>query len=160
MQFQRTALVGKQTQRRLLLFAGGSHFGVCRPHTLTFDLFLGRQVDEGVWDSSSNLLSQSPKKVEPESDFSRGLDFEVPTSPPMNLHDLTASTDSLGTSSYGQSQMQSHLSKGSNPSRGSEMVAAKTQTGSETPSKRSVDRSVSMEVRAVYDDEAEEKQGP
>ncbi|XP_077773450.1 SRC kinase signaling inhibitor 1 isoform X5 [Podarcis muralis] len=105
-----------------------------------------KQVDEGVWDSSSNLLSQSPKKVEPESDFSRGLDFEVPTSPPMNLHDLTASTDSLGTSSYGQSQMQSHLSKGSNPSRGSEMVAAKTQTGSETPSKRSVDRSVSMEA--------------
>ncbi|XP_053115933.1 SRC kinase signaling inhibitor 1 isoform X11 [Hemicordylus capensis] len=105
-----------------------------------------KQVDEGVWDSSSNLLSQSPKKVEPESDFSRTLDFEVPMSPPMNFHDLTASTDSLGTTSYGQSQGQSHLSKGSNPSRGSEMVAVKTQTGSDTPSKRSVDRSVSVEA--------------
>ncbi|XP_077171774.1 SRC kinase signaling inhibitor 1 isoform X4 [Paroedura picta] len=105
-----------------------------------------RQVDEGVWDSSSNLLSQSPKKVEPESDFSKGLDFEIPTSPPMNLHDLTSSTDSLGTSSFGQSLGQSHVSKSSNPSRGLEMAAVKTQMGSETPSKRNVDRSVSMEA--------------
>ncbi|XP_062994649.1 SRC kinase signaling inhibitor 1 isoform X3 [Elgaria multicarinata webbii] len=104
-----------------------------------------KQVDEGVWDSSSNLLSQSPKKVESENDFSRGLDFEVPTSPPMNLHDLTASTDSLGTTSYGQSQGQSHMSKSGNPSRGSEMVAAKAQTGPETPSKRNINRSVSVE---------------
>uniref|UniRef100_A0A8C5RL92 SRC kinase signaling inhibitor 1 n=1 Tax=Laticauda laticaudata TaxID=8630 RepID=A0A8C5RL92_LATLA len=56
-----------------------------------------KQIDEGVWDSSNNLLSQSPKKVELESDFSRSLDFELPTSPPTNLHDLTSSTDSLGT---------------------------------------------------------------
>ncbi|KAJ6658228.1 hypothetical protein lerEdw1_001495 [Lerista edwardsae] len=103
-----------------------------------------KQVDEGIWDSSSNL-NQSPKKVEPESDFSRSLDFELPTSPPMNLHDLTASTDSLGTTGYGQSQGPIHVSKSSNPSR-SEMVAAKTQTGSETPSKRSMDRSVSVEA--------------
>ncbi|KAL8176044.1 UNVERIFIED_CONTAM: SRC kinase signaling inhibitor 1 [Gekko kuhli] len=105
-----------------------------------------RQVDDGVWDSSSNLLSQSPKKVEPENDFSKGLDFEMPTSPPMNLHDLTSSTDSLGTSSFGQSPGQSHISKSSNPSRGLEMVVIKTQMGTETPSKRNVDRSVSMEA--------------
>nr|XP_020641196.1 SRC kinase signaling inhibitor 1 isoform X3 [Pogona vitticeps]XP_020641197.1 SRC kinase signaling inhibitor 1 isoform X3 [Pogona vitticeps] len=105
-----------------------------------------KQVEEGVWDSSSNLLSQSPKKVEPESDFSRSLDFELPTSPPMNLHDLSTSTDSLSTSSFGQSQGQSHVCKSSNPSRGSEMVAVKTQTGSDIPSKRSVDRSVSVEA--------------
>ncbi|KAH0626802.1 hypothetical protein JD844_002024 [Phrynosoma platyrhinos] len=105
-----------------------------------------KQVDEGVWDSSSNLLTQSPKKVEPENDFSKGLDFEIPTSPPMNLHDLTSSTDSLGMTNYGQSQGQSHMSKSSNPPRGSEIVTAKTQTGSETPSKRSVDRSVSVEA--------------
>uniref|UniRef100_A0A670Z8M2 SRC kinase signaling inhibitor 1 n=1 Tax=Pseudonaja textilis TaxID=8673 RepID=A0A670Z8M2_PSETE len=83
-----------------------------------------KQVDEGVWDSSNNLLSQSPKKVELESDFSRSLDFELPTSPPTNLHDLTSSTD-----------RQSHTSKSSNPSR-----------GSETPSKKSMDRSVSVEA--------------
>ncbi|XP_039188994.1 SRC kinase signaling inhibitor 1 isoform X9 [Crotalus tigris] len=105
-----------------------------------------KQVDEGVWDSSSNLLSQSPKKVELESDFSRSLDFELPTSPPTNLHDLTSSTDSLGTISFGQSQGQSHISKSSNPSRGSEMIVAKPQTGSETPSKKSMDRSVSIEA--------------
>ncbi|XP_067326114.1 SRC kinase signaling inhibitor 1 isoform X7 [Anolis sagrei] len=105
-----------------------------------------KQVDEGIWDSSSNLLTQSPKKVDPDNDFSKSLDFELPTSPPMNLHDLTSSTDSLGTSGYGQSQGQSHMSKGSNPSRGSEMVTVKTQTGCETPSKRIVDRSVSVEA--------------
>ncbi|XP_048374207.1 SRC kinase signaling inhibitor 1 isoform X3 [Sphaerodactylus townsendi] len=105
-----------------------------------------RQVDEGVWDSSSNLLSQSPKKVDPESDFSKGLDFEMPTSPPINLHDLTSLTGSLGTSSFGQSPGQTHISKSSNPSRGSEMAAVKTQMGSETPSKRIVDRTVSMEA--------------
>uniref|UniRef100_A0A803T5H6 SRC kinase signaling inhibitor 1 n=2 Tax=Anolis carolinensis TaxID=28377 RepID=A0A803T5H6_ANOCA len=105
-----------------------------------------KQVDEGIWDSSSNLLTQSPKKVDPDSDFSKGLDFELPTSPPMNLHDLTSSTDSLGTTGYGQSQGQSHMSKGSNPSRVSEMVTVKTQTGCETPSKRIVDRSVSVEA--------------
>ncbi|XP_060112085.1 SRC kinase signaling inhibitor 1 isoform X3 [Heteronotia binoei] len=105
-----------------------------------------RHVDEGVWDPSSNLLSQSPKKVEPENDFSKGLDFEMPTSPPINLHDLTSSTDSLGTSSFGQSSGQSHISKSSNPCRGLEMASVKTQMGSETPSKRNVDRSVSMEA--------------
>uniref|UniRef100_A0A8C8BBE5 SRC kinase signaling inhibitor 1 n=1 Tax=Otus sunia TaxID=257818 RepID=A0A8C8BBE5_9STRI len=73
-----------------------------------------RQVDEGVWTSPSNL-SQSPKKVAPETDFSKGMDLEVPTSPPVNLHHLT-------------------------------MVPAKTQTGPETPSKKSADKAVSVEA--------------
>uniref|UniRef100_A0A8C3PTB1 SRC kinase signaling inhibitor 1 n=1 Tax=Calidris pygmaea TaxID=425635 RepID=A0A8C3PTB1_9CHAR len=74
-----------------------------------------RQVDEGVWTSPSNL-SQSPKKVAPETDFSKGLDLEMPTSPPVSLHHLTA------------------------------MVPAKTQTGPETPSKKSADKAVSVEA--------------
>uniref|UniRef100_A0A8C4YCF1 SRC kinase signaling inhibitor 1 n=1 Tax=Gopherus evgoodei TaxID=1825980 RepID=A0A8C4YCF1_9SAUR len=73
-----------------------------------------RQVDESMW-APSNNLSQSPKKVTSETDFSKGLDFEVPTSPPMNLHDLT-------------------------------MVPAKTQTGPETPGRRSADKAVSVEA--------------
>uniref|UniRef100_A0A8C3SPF4 SRC kinase signaling inhibitor 1 n=1 Tax=Chelydra serpentina TaxID=8475 RepID=A0A8C3SPF4_CHESE len=83
-------------------------------------------VDESMWAPSSNL-SQSPKKVAPETDFSKGLDFEVPTSPPMNLHDLTSSTDTLGTPAP-------------------EMVPAKTQTGPETPGRRSADKAVSVEA--------------
>uniref|UniRef100_A0A663E6N2 SRC kinase signaling inhibitor 1 n=1 Tax=Aquila chrysaetos chrysaetos TaxID=223781 RepID=A0A663E6N2_AQUCH len=79
-----------------------------------------RQVDEGVWTSPSNL-SQSPKKVAPETDFSKGLDLEMPTSPPVNLHHLTAVTETL-------------------------MVPAKTQTGPETPSKKSADKAVSVEA--------------
>uniref|UniRef100_A0A8B9SLF9 SRC kinase signaling inhibitor 1 n=1 Tax=Anas platyrhynchos TaxID=8839 RepID=A0A8B9SLF9_ANAPL len=74
-----------------------------------------RQVDEGVW-TPPNTLSQSPKKMAPETDFSKGLELEMPTSPPVSLHHLTA------------------------------MVPAKTQTGPETPSKKSADKAVSVEA--------------
>ncbi|XP_064030580.1 SRC kinase signaling inhibitor 1 isoform X6 [Pogoniulus pusillus] len=106
-----------------------------------------RQVDEGVWSSPSNL-SQSPKKVAPETDFSKGLDLEVPTSPPVNLHHLAGVTETLGMPSFGHSppQTQAHPSKSNNPSRAPEMVPAKTQTGPETPSKKSADKAVSVEA--------------
>ncbi|XP_042643071.1 SRC kinase signaling inhibitor 1 isoform X13 [Tyto alba] len=103
-----------------------------------------RQVDEGVWTSPSNL-SQSPKK---ETDFSKGLDLEGPSSPPVNLHHLAAVTETLGMPSFGHSppQTQTHPSKSNNPSRAPEMVPAKTQTGPETPSKKSADKAVSVEA--------------
>ncbi|XP_009333569.1 PREDICTED: SRC kinase signaling inhibitor 1, partial [Pygoscelis adeliae] len=106
-----------------------------------------RQVDEGVWTSPSNL-SQSPKKVAPETDFGKGLDLEMPPSPPVSLHHLTAVTETLGMPSFGHSppQTQTHPSKGTNPSRAPEMVPAKTQTGPETPSKKSADKAVSVEA--------------
>ncbi|KFP84887.1 SRC kinase signaling inhibitor 1, partial [Acanthisitta chloris] len=83
-----------------------------------------RQVDEGVWTSPSSL-SQSPKKVAPETDFSKGLDLEMPTSPPVSLHHLTAATETLGMPSFGHSppQTQTHPSKSNNPSRAPEMAA-------------------------------------
>uniref|UniRef100_A0A8U8BUL7 Uncharacterized protein n=1 Tax=Geospiza parvula TaxID=87175 RepID=A0A8U8BUL7_GEOPR len=76
-----------------------------------------RQVDEGVWSSPSSL-SQSPKKVAPEADFSKGLELEMPTSPPVSLHHLTGTPEPLGF----------------------------TQTGPETPSKKSADKVVSVEA--------------
>ncbi|XP_010155935.1 PREDICTED: SRC kinase signaling inhibitor 1, partial [Eurypyga helias] len=85
-----------------------------------------RQVEEGVWTSPSNL-SQSPKKVAPETDFSKGLDLEMPTSPPVSRH---------------RDPGHAH----NNPSRAPEMVPAKTQTGPETPSKKSADKAVSVEA--------------
>uniref|UniRef100_A0A8D0HP74 SRC kinase signaling inhibitor 1 n=1 Tax=Sphenodon punctatus TaxID=8508 RepID=A0A8D0HP74_SPHPU len=104
-----------------------------------------KQVDESVWASSNSLLSQSPKKVALESDYSRSLDFETPTSPLMNFHDLTASTDTLGMSSFDQGH--GHPPKSNNSLRAApEMVPAKTQTGPETPSKKSADKSVSVEA--------------
>lgn len=107
----------------------------------------GRQVEEGVWTPPSNL-SQSPKKVAPETDFSKGLELEMPTSPPVNLHHLAAVTETLGMPSFGHSppQTQTHPPKSNNPSRAPEMVPAKTQTGPETPSKKSADKAVSVEV--------------
>ncbi|XP_009639614.1 SRC kinase signaling inhibitor 1, partial [Egretta garzetta] len=112
-----------------------------------------RQVDEGVWTSPS-ILSQSPKKVAPETDFSKGLDLEMPTSPPVSLHHLTAGTETLGMPSFGHSppQTQTHPSKSNNPSRAPEKGPAKTQTGPETPSKKSADKAVSVEHRLCPDE--------
>ncbi|NXK95022.1 SRCN1 inhibitor, partial [Formicarius rufipectus] len=86
--------------------------------------------------------------VAPEADFSKGLDLEMPTSPPVSLHHLTAATETLGMPSFGHSppQPQPHPSKSNNPSRAPEMVPAKTQTGPETPSKKSADKAVSVEA--------------
>ncbi|NXJ58250.1 SRCN1 inhibitor, partial [Spizaetus tyrannus] len=86
--------------------------------------------------------------VAPETDFSKGLDLEMPTSPPVNLHHLTAVTETLAMPSFGHSppQTQTHPSKSNNPSRAPEMVPAKTQTGPETPSKKSADKAVSVEA--------------
>ncbi|NWT05898.1 SRCN1 inhibitor, partial [Mionectes macconnelli] len=86
--------------------------------------------------------------VAPETDFSKGLDLEMPTSPPVSLHHLTATSESLGMPSFGHSppQSQSHPSKSNNPARAPEMVPAKTQTGPETPSKKSADKAVSVEA--------------
>ncbi|NXE84095.1 SRCN1 inhibitor, partial [Cochlearius cochlearius] len=86
--------------------------------------------------------------VAPETDFSKGLDLEMPTSPPVSLHHLTAGTETLGMPSFGHSppQTQTHPSKSNNPSRAPEMVPAKTQTGPETPSKKSADKAVSVEA--------------
>ncbi|XP_063034869.1 SRC kinase signaling inhibitor 1 isoform X7 [Melospiza melodia melodia] len=100
-----------------------------------------RQVEEGVWSSPSSL-SQSPKKVAPETDFSKGLELEMPTSPPVSLHHLTGTPEPLGFTP----QPQSHPGKSNNPSRAPEMVPAKTQTGPETPSKKSADKAVSVEA--------------
>ncbi|NXX10853.1 SRCN1 inhibitor, partial [Podargus strigoides] len=84
----------------------------------------------------------------PETDFSKGLELEMPTSPPVSLHHLTAATETLGMPSFGHSppQTQTHPSKSNNPSRAPEMVPAKTQTGPETPSKKSADKAVSVEA--------------
>ncbi|NXN93826.1 SRCN1 inhibitor, partial [Rhinopomastus cyanomelas] len=84
--------------------------------------------------------------VAPETDFSKGLELEMPTSPPMNLHHLTSVTDSLG---FGHSPPpgQSHPSKSNNPTRAApEMVPAKTQTGPDAPGKKSADKAVSVEA--------------
>ncbi|NXY11981.1 SRCN1 inhibitor, partial [Pteruthius melanotis] len=87
--------------------------------------------------------------VAPETDFSKGLELEMPTSPPVSLHHLTAAPEPLGVpGGFGHSppQPQSHGGKSNNPSRAPEMVPAKTQTGPETPGKKSADKAVSVEA--------------
>ncbi|NXX98399.1 SRCN1 inhibitor, partial [Centropus bengalensis] len=86
--------------------------------------------------------------VAPETDFSKGLDLDMPTSPPVSLHHLPSVSETLGMPSFGQSppQTQTPSSKSNNPSRAPEMVPAKTQTGPDTPSKKSADKAVSVEA--------------
>ncbi|XP_023573823.1 SRC kinase signaling inhibitor 1 isoform X3 [Octodon degus] len=84
-----------------------------------------RQVDEGVWPPPNNLLSQSPKKVTAETDFSKGLDFDMPPpSPPLNLHELS-----------GPAEGPPLTPKGGNPIK-----------GLDAPGKRSADKAVSVEA--------------
>ncbi|ELK01592.1 p130Cas-associated protein [Pteropus alecto] len=84
-----------------------------------------RQVDEGVWPPPNNLLNQSPKKVTAETDFNKSLDFEMPPpSPPLNLHELS-----------GPAEGAPAAPKGGNPTK-----------GLDAPSKRSVDKAVSVEA--------------
>ncbi|NXE70450.1 SRCN1 inhibitor, partial [Calcarius ornatus] len=80
--------------------------------------------------------------VAPETDFSKGLELEMPPSPPVSLHHLAGTAEPLGFAA----QPQGHPGKGNNPSRAPEMVPAKTQTGPETPSKKSADKAVSVEA--------------
>ncbi|XP_072775080.1 SRC kinase signaling inhibitor 1 isoform X3 [Taeniopygia guttata] len=103
-----------------------------------------RQVDEGVWSSPSSL-SQSPKKVAPETDFGKALELEMPTSPPVSLHHLTGTAEPLGVPGFAP-QPQSHAGKSNNPSRAPEMVPAKMQTAPETAGKKSADKAVSVEA--------------
>ncbi|GAB1296750.1 SRC kinase-signaling inhibitor 1 [Apodemus speciosus] len=84
-----------------------------------------RQVDEGVWPPPNNLLNQSPKKVAAETDFSKGLDFEIPPpSPPLNLHELS-----------GPAEGTPLTPKSGNPTK-----------GLDAPSKRNTDKAVSVEA--------------
>ncbi|XP_069490775.1 SRC kinase signaling inhibitor 1 isoform X4 [Ambystoma mexicanum] len=113
-----------------------------------------RQVEEGVWHPADNLHNQSPKQVIAESEFTKASDFEFPTSPPMNFNELTSSQtptwESMGHGpGYNQSSScsQTNTQRSHNPSRAGEMVAVKTQTGPEVPTKRmSADKSVSVEA--------------
>ncbi|NXC03151.1 SRCN1 inhibitor, partial [Orthonyx spaldingii] len=86
--------------------------------------------------------------VAPETEFGKGLELEMPTSPPVSLHHLTAAPEPLAVPGFSHSpaQPQSHPGKSSNPSRAPEMVPAKTQTAPETPSKKSADKAVSVEA--------------
>lgn len=82
-------------------------------------------MDEGVWPPPNNLLNQSPKKVAAETDFTKGLDFEIPPpSPPLNLHELS-----------GPAEGAPLTPKSSNPTK-----------VLDAPGKRSADKAVSVEV--------------
>ncbi|KAM8946995.1 SRC kinase signaling inhibitor 1 isoform 2-T2 [Pelodytes ibericus] len=100
-----------------------------------------RQVDEGVWNTPENLHNPSPKQMTTDGEFTKNTDFEIPSSPPTNFHQLS-DTQTHSWESVCHSDASSH----SNPTRG-EMVTVKTQTVPETPNKRvGTEKSVSVEA--------------
>nr|XP_033774177.1 SRC kinase signaling inhibitor 1 isoform X3 [Geotrypetes seraphini] len=111
-----------------------------------------RQVEERVWNLSDSL-SQTQRQVMAESDVSKNSHFDFPTSPLMQLHELTsASPQSWETLSHSSSDFNQNTHNPSmnpqhsnNPSEARE-ITAKTLTDLETPSKKNIDKAVSMQA--------------
>ncbi|KAJ8414428.1 hypothetical protein AAFF_G00052980 [Aldrovandia affinis] len=106
---------------------------------------LRRQVNEGMW------KGQSPKQGD---EFSKSADFDIPTSPPLNLNDL-GSSSSLSSwtphpsASHGNPSGPHHDPQPSGP--------LKSRALEELSARRAVDKSVSVEVRLAAERDWEEK---
>ncbi|MGH0114808.1 UNVERIFIED_CONTAM: hypothetical protein FKN15_051607 [Acipenser sinensis] len=107
---------------------------------------LRRQVNEGIWKSHEDLANQSPKLMD---DFSKNSDFHIPTSPPLNFHDLegVGGGGVLSLSSW-QSHSASGLGSQNSPahSQSSQTVPVKSRVLDELGGRRTVDKSVSVEA--------------
>ncbi|XP_036408333.1 SRC kinase signaling inhibitor 1-like isoform X3 [Megalops cyprinoides] len=115
---------------------------------------LRRQVNEGtIWKRQEDVSSSSPKNAD---DFGKSAEFDIPTSPPLNLNDLG---DSTGLSNW-TPQVSSALGHGSPsaPHRDTHPpVPLKSRALEELSSRRGVDKSVSVEVRLAAERDWEEK---
>ncbi|XP_036408332.1 SRC kinase signaling inhibitor 1-like isoform X2 [Megalops cyprinoides] len=104
---------------------------------------LRRQVNEGtIWKRQEDVSSSSPKNAD---DFGKSAEFDIPTSPPLNLNDLG---DSTGLSNW-TPQVSSALGHGSPsaPHRDTHPpVPLKSRALEELSSRRGVDKSVSVEA--------------
>ncbi|XP_018423770.1 PREDICTED: SRC kinase signaling inhibitor 1-like, partial [Nanorana parkeri] len=89
------------------------------------------QVDEGVWNTPENLSNPSPKQTATEVEFSKRMEFELPSSPPTSFSQIIESQ----THKWEPLCQMDAVAFTTNPTRG-EMVTVKTQTVSETHNKR------------------------
>lgn len=119
-------------------------------------MFIGlrRQVNEGVWKNLDEYSSPSPKLGVGE-EFRKSTDFEIPTSPPLNLNENSlANWSPHSGQSHAHSHTHSHTH--SNPSaqreKDSHGVGSLKGRGLEELGGRGSDKASSVEVRLVRND--------
>uniref|UniRef100_A0A4W5R671 SRC kinase signaling inhibitor 1 n=1 Tax=Hucho hucho TaxID=62062 RepID=A0A4W5R671_9TELE len=116
-----------------------------------------RQVNEGVWKKQEDFPKHSSE------DFRKSSDFDMPTSPPLNLSDLKGgnslsnwSPHSSHSHSHGHGHGHSHPSSG--PHRDNHPpVPHKGRALEELANRASADKAVSVEVRLAAERDWEEK---
>ncbi|XP_039595211.1 SRC kinase signaling inhibitor 1 isoform X1 [Polypterus senegalus] len=111
---------------------------------------LRRQVNEGIWKGQEDLTSTSSKHMD---DFSKTSDFDIPTSPPLNFNDLSASSNITSWQTHsapGLSESSKISAPHSHSSRTtldmSQAIPSKSRMLDDLGGRRSVDKSVSVEA--------------
>ncbi|XP_057202539.1 SRC kinase signaling inhibitor 1 isoform X13 [Triplophysa rosa] len=130
----------------------------CRSITDTLNT-LRRQANEGVWKNMDEYSSLSPKLGIGE-EFRKSTDFEIPTSPPLNLNENSlANWSPHSGQSHAHSHAHSHTH--SNPSaqreKDSHGVGSLKGRGLEELGGRGSDKASSVEVRLAAERDWEEK---
>ncbi|KAL4660526.1 SRC kinase signaling inhibitor 1-like, partial [Arapaima gigas] len=115
---------------------------------------LRRQVNEGIWKSSEDFVSPSPKHT---ADFKKTADFDVPTSPPLNLNGLGGKTNSLSNWTPHSGSGAGHNSPSGSHHDPHTPASLKNRALEELSGRRGSDKSVSVEVRLAAERDWEEK---
>ncbi|XP_045077444.1 SRC kinase signaling inhibitor 1-like [Coregonus clupeaformis] len=116
-----------------------------------------RQVNEGIWKKQEDFPKHSGE------DFRKSSDFDMPTSPPLNLSDLRGGSSLSNWSPHSShSHSQSHGHGHSNPSSGPHRdnhppVPHKGRALEELANRAAADKAVSVEVRLAAERDWEEK---
>ncbi|XP_043911219.1 SRC kinase signaling inhibitor 1 isoform X2 [Protopterus annectens] len=110
-----------------------------------------RNVNEGHWKGTDNAPVSSPKHMNTETDFSKNSEFDIPTSPPLNFHELNTPTvqpwdvrDSQEVSKNTQNS-PSHAQKLNNPLEMGHTFSIKSRSGQDMQAKKSLEKSVSIQ---------------
>ncbi|XP_031683203.1 SRC kinase signaling inhibitor 1 isoform X1 [Oncorhynchus kisutch] len=116
-----------------------------------------RQVNEGVWKKQEDFPKHSSE------DFRKSSDFDMPTSPPLNLSDLRGGSSLSNWSPHSShSHSHSHGHGPSHPSSGPHRdnhppVPHKGRALEELANRAAADKAVSVEVRLAAERDWEEK---
>ncbi|XP_045576520.1 SRC kinase signaling inhibitor 1 isoform X3 [Salmo salar] len=116
-----------------------------------------RQVNEGVWKKQEDFPKHSSE------DFRKSSDFDMPTSPPLNLSDLRGGSSLSNWSphsshSHSHSHGHGHSHSSSGPHRDNHPpVPHKGRALEELANRAAADKAVSVEVRLAAERDWEEK---
>ncbi|XP_036383265.1 SRC kinase signaling inhibitor 1-like isoform X9 [Megalops cyprinoides] len=112
---------------------------------------LRRQVNEGIWKGQEDFASPSPKQGD---EFNKSTDFDIPTSPPLNLNDLGGGTSLSNWMPHTSSVHTNPSGQHHDPHPPGPL---KNRALEELSGRRGVDKSVSVEVRLAAERDWEEK---